>query len=100
MLLEHTIFQLDIGPIPLTKATQMGQMGYLQWLGSLPPMANYRTEALRAYTAAEPFRRGSPAVAVFCDLLVASTRSPLTPLPLSLPARTRRGGARGRRKVG
>ncbi|MEM1386370.1 MAG: hypothetical protein AAF626_02135 [Pseudomonadota bacterium] len=97
MLLERTISQLDIGPISSTRASELGQFGYMQWLGWLPPMADYRKEAMRAYDAAQPFIRTSPAVAVFCDLLVASTRPPIEPLPLSLPARCRRGGARARR---
>jgi hypothetical protein len=97
MLLERTISQLDIGPIPLPRAYELGQLGYMQWLGWLPPMADYRKEAMRAYAAAQPFIRTSPAVAVFCDLLVASTRSPIEPLPLSWPTRHRRGGARARR---
>jgi hypothetical protein len=71
----------------------------MQWLGGLHPQANYRLEAMRAYAVAQPFVRSSPAVAVFCDLLVASTRTPLHPLSLSLPARMRRGGAKGRRAV-
>ena len=97
MLLERTITQLDIGPLPYQRALQFGQMGYMQWLGALPGNADYRREAMRAYAMAAPFRRNSPAVAVFCDLLVESTRSPLMPLDLPFPARQRRGGARARR---
>lgn len=74
-------------------------MGYVQWLGALPPMADYRREAMRAYALAVPFARTSPAVAVFCDLLVSSTRVPLEPLPLTLPDPHRRGGARARRSA-
>ena len=97
MLLERTISQLDIGPVSPTRAHDLGQLGYIQWLGALRPMADYRMEALRAYAAAQPFIRTSPAIAVYCDLLVASTRMPIQPLPLKLPARHRRGGARARR---
>lgn len=97
MLLERTISQLDIGPMPPARAQELGQLGFMQWLGALRPMADYRAEAMRAYSAAQPFLRTSPAVAVFCDLLVASTRMPIEPLPLALPARHRRGGARARR---
>ena len=97
MLLKRTISQLDIGPLPPARAAELGQLGYMQWLGSLRPMASYPHEAMRAYEAAAPFIRTSPAIAVFCDLLVASTRVPLEPLNLSLPGRQRRGGAKARR---
>ena len=97
MLLHLTISQLDIGHVPPERAQELGQLGYMQWLGSLPAMSDYREEAMRAYGEAVPFRRTSPAIAVFCDLLVASTRLPITPLPLALPERRRRGGAQARR---
>ena len=96
MLLNLTISQLDIGHVPRARALELGRLGYMQWLGALPGDAAYRDEAMRAYAAAAPFIRRSPAVAVFCDLLVASTRMPPEPLPLTLP-RHRRGGARARR---
>ena len=99
MLLELTISRLDIGPVPPSRAKELGQLGYMQWLGALPPMREYRREAMYAYTKAVPFARTSPAVAVYCDLLVASTRVPLEPLPLALPDRHRRGGARARRSA-
>ncbi len=99
MLLERTIAQLAIGPVPAERAGEMGRMGYMQWLADLPGRADYRREAMRAYEMARPFRRGSPAVAVFCDLLVASTRMPPAPLPLALPPRRRRGGAQARRRM-
>lgn len=96
MLLERTLTQLDIGPVPPARALALGQLGYMQWLGALPGHASYPAEAMRAYEMAEPLMRSSPAVAVFCDLLVASTQTPLQPLPLSLPRR-RRGGRQARR---
>lgn len=97
MLLKRTIAQLDIGYVPAEQAREMGQMGYMQWLGALPGRASYVAEARRARAMALPFARTSPAVAVFCQLLEASAATPLAPLDLSLPARTRRGGARARR---
>ena len=97
MLLERTISQLDIGPVPPARALELGRLGYLQWLGSLRPDGDYRREAMRAYHAAAPFAPSSPAVAAFLDLLVQSTRAPLTPLAISMPERSRRGGARARR---
>ena len=99
MLLERTISQLDIGPLPEPQARELGRLGYLQWLGALPGAANYPAEARRARTMALPFARNSTAVAVFCDLLLSSLDGPMAPLDLNIPARARRGGARARRGV-
>ncbi len=97
MLLERTISQLDTGPTSPERATEMGRMGYLQWLVALPGRANYMREATRAHAMAEPFAESSPAIAVFCDLLLDSMQIPPTLLPLDLPERRRRGGAQARR---
>lgn len=96
-MLELTISQLDIGPLPSDRANELGQLGYMQWLGALPAMADYHREAKRAYDRAHPFRHTAPAVAVFCDLLQASLRMPPAPLSLALPHPRRRGGADARR---
>ena len=100
MLLDRTISQLDVGPLPPDRAAELARLGYMQWLGALPGDGDYRREAMQAYTRAAPRARRSPAVAVFCDLLVASTRMPPRPLPLAMPPRRRRGGARARRTTG
>lgn len=97
MILELTISQLDSGALSPEQAAEKGQLGYMQWLGALPGRADYHREAQRAYDRAQPFERGSPAVAVFCELLLASMEMPPRPLPLSLPQRSRRGGAQARR---
>ena len=97
MLLERTISQLDIGMVPREEAQELGQLGYMQWLASLQADSDYLNEAMVAYKAAQPFSKTSPAVAVFCDFLIASTRSPIQPLPLKMPPRKRRGGAKRRR---
>ncbi|MEM6376244.1 MAG: hypothetical protein AAF686_08380 [Pseudomonadota bacterium] len=97
MILELTISQLDSGAIDPEKAAEQAQLGYMQWLGALPADADYHDEVRRAYALAQPFERNSPAIAVFCDLLVASLQMPPRPLPLSLPQRARRGGAQARR---
>lgn len=97
MLLEQTITQLDIGHTSHERALELGQLGYMQWLGALPAMSHYRDEARKALTMAQPFAETSPAIAVFCDLLEASLRVPLEPLPLKLPEKQRRGGAQARR---
>ncbi|MEM6588105.1 MAG: hypothetical protein AAF641_06625 [Pseudomonadota bacterium] len=97
MLLELTLTQLDVGDVPAKRAEEMGQLGYMQWLGALPGRAHYINAASHAYGRAKPFAANSPAVAVFCDLLLASMKAPLTPLDLRLPPRARRGGAEARR---
>ena len=97
MLLERTISQLDIGPVPPEEAAELGQLGYLQWLASLDADVGYTQAAIQAFEMAHPFAQLSPAVAVFCELLAASMRVPIEPLPLTMPIRTRRGGAQTRR---
>jgi len=97
MLLELTVSQLDIGHVPPERASELGQLGYIQWLGALPLEAGFEQEARHAYKVASPFAATSPAVAVFCDLLKTSVREPLQPLPLNLKIRQRRGGAQARR---
>ncbi len=97
MLLERTIRQLDIGAVPHPRAQALGRMGYLQWLGGLPGDANYHREAMRACAAALPFKGRSPAVAVFCDLLIASTGQAPAILDLPFPVPRRLGGAQARR---
>jgi len=99
MLLNRTISQLDIGYVPDCVAEEMGHLGYTQWLGALKGDASYWAEAMRAYETAQPFIRTSPAVAVFCHLLVQSTALPPKPLDLKLPKPARRGGSRVRRDV-
>lgn len=97
MLLERTISQLDIGFVPEEQAETLGHMGYLQWLGALRGDVGYAQEAFHAFELARPFSKTSPAVAVFCDLLIASVATPIRPLALKLPTPARRGGARARR---
>ncbi|MEL7090537.1 MAG: hypothetical protein AAFN94_02265 [Pseudomonadota bacterium] len=97
MLLIRTIAQLDVGEVPPAQATEMGHLGYLQWLGALRGNASYVQEATHAYETARPFAGCSPAVAVFCDLLLQSINTPLVPLSLQVPRPARRGGARARR---
>ncbi len=99
MLLERTITQLDVGHVPPNVAQQMGQLGYMQWIAALPSDTGYRQAALRALETAAPFVSASPAVAAFCDLIRRSIKDPLTPLPLRMPPRVRRGGSQARRSA-
>lgn len=97
MLLARTILQLDVGCVPPAEAVEMGQLGYLQWLAGGAGQESYVRAAKHAHETAAPFRANSPAIAVFCDLLIASIERPLQPLALTMPERRRRGGARARR---
>ncbi|MCK0149802.1 hypothetical protein MWU54_07200 [Marivita sp. S6314] len=97
MLIARTLTQLQVKPASPERAKEMGQLGYMQWLGGLPAGACYQTEAACAYIAAMPFKETDPAVEVFCGLLRASLKTPLQPLDLALPKPKRRGGAKERR---
>lgn len=96
-MIERTLTQLQVNPTTPERTKEIGQLGYMQWLGSLPAAACYQTEAAYAYISAQPFKNSDPAVAVFCDLLRTSLEHPLTPLDLALPKPRRRGGAKERR---
>ena len=98
MLFELTLTQLQVDPVNEERARELGQLGYMQWLGGLPATASYVAEAEKAYSMAICFAETDPAVAVFCDLLRASLMKPLQPLDLALPRPRRRGGARVRRR--
>lgn len=97
MVLERTIRQLDIGHVPPEQAEKLGHLGFIQWLGALPGRASYPVEAQRAFDRARPFMAASPAIEVFCHLLLQSAAMPPRPLTLHMPPRTRRGGAQARR---
>lgn len=97
MLLNHTINQLRTHGAAPERAQELGNLAYLQWLGALRGNTSYPSQAMRAYTRAVPFAKDCPAIRVFCDLLVESTRTPVRPLQLILPSKQRKGGANGRR---
>lgn len=97
MSIERTLTQLQVNPRTPERAKEIGQLGYMQWLGGLAANACYLTEASCAYMTAAPFRATDPAVEEFCRLLKASLDAPLRPLDLALPKPRRRGGARERR---
>ncbi|WP_425098940.1 hypothetical protein [Tropicibacter sp. S64] len=97
MLIARTLNGLMAQGISTDRARELGQMGYMQWLGALPAEADYEYEAVRAYLAALDFIESDPAIAVFCRLLRDSLKYPLKPLTLALPKAKRRGGARTRR---
>lgn len=97
MIIERTLNGLQVNPDSPERARELGQLGYMQWLGALPGSAAYEVEAVKAYLVAMDFIETDPAVAEFCALLRASLRQPLKPLDLALPKPRRRGGARQRR---
>jgi hypothetical protein len=95
---EKTLDQLQLNPTTPERARELGQLGYMQWLGGLPAAADYEAEACRAYLMAMDFIDTDPSIAVFCALLRRSLRRPLQPLDLALPKPARRGGAKARRR--
>ncbi len=99
MLFERTLTQLQLDPGSPERAEELGQLGYMQWLGGLPGNASYEAEAVKAYLVAMDFAETDPAVAVFCGLIRESLRRPLRALDIALPKPRRRGGARERRRV-
>ncbi len=99
MLVERTIRQLQLGRASTGRARELAQLGYMQWLGSLPGRADYEAEAQRAYLLASRVSHTAPAVAEFCRIVQRSLRHPLKPLDLALPQPRRRGGARQRRRM-
>ncbi|MCE8006154.1 hypothetical protein [Aestuariivita sp.] len=99
MVLDRILLRLQIRRIAPERAAELAQLGFMEWLGALPGESDFHQQAMIAYRQAVPLRRQAPAIALFCDLLVASTRMPPEPLDLSLPSPHRRGGARGRRQM-
>lgn len=99
MVLDHILHRLQLQHSEPCRASEFGQLGFMEWLGSLAADSDYNQQAMMAYEKALPFRRTAPAISVFCDLLVASTRIPLQPLDISLPNPHRRGGGRARRML-
>ncbi|HEY9040169.1 MAG TPA: hypothetical protein VIN05_14645 [Roseovarius sp.] len=97
MQIERILTQLQVKASSSQRARELGQLGYMQWLGGLPGHADYNAEAARACRMAANLAGTDPAIAVFCELLRASVRRPLQPLDLALPKPARRGGARARR---
>lgn len=95
---EKTLDQLQLNPPTPERARELGQLGYMQWLGGLPADADYEGEAVRAYLMAMDFIDTDPTIAEFCALLRKSLRRPLRPLDLALPKPARRGGAKARRQ--
>ncbi len=97
MSIDHILNKLQTRTSTPERAKELGQLGYMQWLAGLPVNADYVSSAIYAYDMSEPIMHTDPAVAAFCELLVASIENPLTPLDLSLPKPRRRGGAKERR---
>ena len=97
MRIEKTLTQLQVNPSTPERAKELGQLGYMQWLGGLPGNCDYQAEAAHAYLLARPFIHTDPAVAAFCDIVRSSLQEPIRPLDLALPRPKRRGGAQERR---
>ncbi len=99
MSLNRILYRLQLHHTEPGRASEFGRLGFMEWLGSLPADSDYNQQAMLAYQKVLPFRLKAPAIGVFCDLLIASTRMPPQPLDLSLPSPHRRGGARARRML-
>jgi hypothetical protein len=99
MVLNHVLNRLQSHPADQLRAVELGQLGFMEWLGSLPGDSDFDRQARAAYARALPFQRVSPAIAVFCALLLAARRMPPEPLNLCLPRPHRRGGSKARRQV-
>lgn len=98
-MIEETLKGLVGMPATPERAKEIGHLGYMHWLASLPPDVAYEACAVRAYLTAMDYRDTDPAVEVFCELIRASLQPGIGPLDLMLPARRRRGGARTRRML-
>lgn len=96
MLLERTITQLRMIPEAPGRATELGRLGYIQWLSGLDADVSYRGEAEKALAMGQTFAATDPAVAAFCELVAQSLDVPLVPLDLPF-CLERRGGAKARR---
>ncbi|KPP89125.1 MAG: B12-responsive hypothetical protein [Rhodobacteraceae bacterium HLUCCA08] len=99
MMIDRVLVGLQVDVTDPDRAAELGRMGFIQWIGLLPGGGDYRRAALRALAHADPLAATDPAVAAFCDLLVASLAVPPRPLDLALPRARRRGGARARRAL-
>lgn len=99
MLLERTLTTLQTRADTPERATELGKLGFLQWMMLLRPDASYPDEARRALATAAPFEATDPAVAAFARLVRASLEAPIRPVDIALPVPRRRGGARARREM-
>ncbi len=99
MHLHRILHQLHCSHPDKGRATELGQLGFIEWLSLLPGDSDFHRCAMVAHAQAAPLRRASVSVAVFCDLLTEATRMPPTPLRLNLPKPHRRGGAKARRQL-
>lgn len=97
MFTEMTLSQLQATKATPERARYLGELGYLQWLATLPSDADYECEAVRAWLCAQDESPDHPAVAVFCELIRDTLRYPAHPLSLGYMTPKRRGGARNRR---
>lgn len=98
MILERTLHMLQARTETMAQADEIGQMGFIQWLGWLDGRRSFDAQAAEALSAAAPFRGSDPAVAVFCDLIDEARLMPPRPLALAMPKSKRRGGAKKRRQ--
>ncbi|TCM86571.1 hypothetical protein [Rhodovulum steppense] len=98
MMLELVLLQMQARGRDPARADEIGQLGFMQWLGGLPGGCDYAAAARAALLRLDAGVPDSPTLASFRGLLAASLAMPPRPLGLSLPVPRRRGGARARRQ--
>ena len=91
MVLDRILHSLNTPSLSRRRAIEQGRLAFLEWLWSLPEGTNFATQALADYERADRSGLTSPAITVFCGLLVHASR------PMPMPVR--RGGARARRML-
>ena len=65
MVLDHILHRLQLQHSEPCRASEFGQLGFMEWLGSLAADSDYNQQAMMAYEKALPLRRTAPAIAVF-----------------------------------
>lgn len=97
MMLDLVLLQLQGRDGAAECDGRLGQLAYMQWLGSLPGTCDYKAAARAALAQIAWDEEPASGLAGFRALLAASLAVPVRPLALCMPRPCRRGGARARR---
>ena len=98
MFTEMTLSQLQATRPDPIRARELGELGFLQWLATLPGDADYEACAVQAWMTAQEESPDHPAVAAFREMIRQTLARPTTPLTFTRPKPRRRGGAQARRR--
>ncbi|MCQ0971935.1 hypothetical protein MLD63_16045 [Paracoccus sp. TK19116] len=82
-LAEDVIARIGQGSMPPDRARELGEFAYLHWLARLPGDESYSAQAQQALRSAAPAVPASPALGIFCEMLMASLARPIQPLRLT-----------------